>query len=684
MEMKIHVDSKTYIDQVIALWRKNSKTLGFFPNGAFNDHSALKQIIVAIGSSEQLIGYLAYRISNGYAIIVHLCTSDDYRGAGVAKLLLMKLYELTTSFNGIKLKCRRDYDLSRFWPKHGFCAKGETIGRSIQGYPLTIWVKENNHPDLFTEQATVRQGTTICVCLDANVFYGLSSDDNWDDESKVLVNDWYPDDVTLVLTDEIFNEIDRNSNVEERMRQRNYANTFQVLKHKYDEYIRIYEEIRARLVSRDSINDESDARQVAKCISCGIKLFVTRDTKLLSVADDILEIYNVQVLRPSDLIIHVDELLRKDDYCPSRILGTQLKRRLIKSGEQGYISDIFSNSNPGEGKTVFQSKLQTIIGMTPKSEIEIWEFERDQIALIACIHDKNELVVPILRIRKGTLYKTISRHVLLDLKLKACRNNCGIVSITDQNIDSGIRELLYDEHFFNEDGVFKCLCIKGYGDISAAKKLLNEYTVSSSRASVIDENLIDLSSSQICLKIEKKIWPFKLIGTNYSNFIIPIKPNYAMQLFDYNQAETDLFGASTLIFNRELIYYRSSIPMILDAPSRILWYVSKDARYSCSGQIRAYSHLDCVDVDLVKRLFHKYKRYGIYSWKDVFKTAKHDVNRSVMAIRFSNTQMLDKPIDLPDMKSLFSRFGVVNNIQSPIRISNELFDELIRNGFDRV
>lgn len=109
-----------HLETVRKLWRANSKTLGNFPKGAFEEHAARRQILVALDSEGNCVGYLLYRCSRDWFAIAHLCIDPDCRGKGVAKQIVEHLKQITTSSRGIKLKCRRDYNLQGMWSSFGF------------------------------------------------------------------------------------------------------------------------------------------------------------------------------------------------------------------------------------------------------------------------------------------------------------------------------------------------------------------------------------------------------------------------------------------------------------------------------------------------------------------------------------------------------------------------------------
>lgn len=91
-------NTNKFLDDVKALGRKNSATLGFMPEGGFEDHARNKCIIIARQEIE-FVGYLMYRVVSRYSriSIVHLCVADAYRGKGVSTSLLDALKVNTKS-----------------------------------------------------------------------------------------------------------------------------------------------------------------------------------------------------------------------------------------------------------------------------------------------------------------------------------------------------------------------------------------------------------------------------------------------------------------------------------------------------------------------------------------------------------------------------------------------------------
>ena len=162
--------SPRILESVKVLWRANSVTLGFLPDGAFVDYASRRHILVALDSSSECVGYLLYRIAKDRATIAHLCVANVARGQGHASALVNHLVAQTSNLRGVDLRCRRDFPAYKLWPRLGFAALREASGRAADGSELTHFWLDHNHPDLFTQETTAALDTVI----DTNVFVDLA------------------------------------------------------------------------------------------------------------------------------------------------------------------------------------------------------------------------------------------------------------------------------------------------------------------------------------------------------------------------------------------------------------------------------------------------------------------------------------------------------------------------------
>jgi GNAT superfamily N-acetyltransferase len=160
-----------FFEEVIRLHAAGKGTLGPFPRGAFEDHAHRNLILVAIAPSNEIGGYLLYRVAKNRAAIVHLTTAESFRGKGIARLLVDSLKSKTTHLLGICLRCRRDYNISDMWEGFGFTVRHSKEGRGADGAILDYWWFDHNHEDLFS-QAEMRDDASerALTAIDANVF----------------------------------------------------------------------------------------------------------------------------------------------------------------------------------------------------------------------------------------------------------------------------------------------------------------------------------------------------------------------------------------------------------------------------------------------------------------------------------------------------------------------------------
>ena len=187
-----------HLGEVRALWRSNSITLGFLPDGAFADHARRRQILVALDRKDRCVGYLLYysplRPAFRDVTITHLCVDKIYRRRGVATVLINHLKNRTKHCGGIRLRCCRDYEANALWPRLGFTAEDEILGSS--GRVLTGWRFDHGHPSLLTGVMRKKIQSKLIAVLDACVFYDLQDDPKpSSEESQSLLADWLQIDV---------------------------------------------------------------------------------------------------------------------------------------------------------------------------------------------------------------------------------------------------------------------------------------------------------------------------------------------------------------------------------------------------------------------------------------------------------------------------------------------------------
>ena len=146
--------------------------------------------MAAVDTEERLLGYLLYRLTGLKAVLTHLCVEPHARKCGVATALFGELVERTKHLQGISATTRREFQANKVWPKFGFAAVGEKLGRGRDPKILTIWWFQHQHPTLFSFAANNQQGKQpMDVVIDLNVFYDFYFERANSRESQALVAD---------------------------------------------------------------------------------------------------------------------------------------------------------------------------------------------------------------------------------------------------------------------------------------------------------------------------------------------------------------------------------------------------------------------------------------------------------------------------------------------------------------
>ncbi len=374
-----------HLAAVKALGTANSQTLGFFPEGAFDDHARRKQIIVALDDGQEFVGYLLYRVSQDRAIIVHLCVDSAKRTRGFATQLFAYFRESVKDLRGIGLRCRRDYEASKLWQKLGFVARFDQLGRGKKRTDLTFWWFDNGHPTLFTDAIAEQVKSKVCVAIDSNILFDLYDATRvGHTESSSLQADWLSDAIELCVTDEILNDINRSTDEAERRRERELVKRFTVVPCEQSRLLTIAESLTEFFPDKMTPRDESDRWQLARTIAANTQFFVTRDQTLLDLSGKLYEKFGITVLRPTDLIIHLDELRRESEYAPQRLAGTLSEIRLVQSGQESTLSEKFQAAPLGENKSSFRVHLRNILADPNRYSCHVaLDVNKEPIALFA-------------------------------------------------------------------------------------------------------------------------------------------------------------------------------------------------------------------------------------------------------------------------------------------------------------
>ena len=669
---------------MIDLGDENSKTLGFLPYAAFEKFALLNQIYGVI-QNEELLGYLLYRVSYRRVSIVHLCVSKKHRGKNVAKLLVDKLKKDTKNFLEIRLSCRNDYGIDSVWESFNFVPIQEKIGRSKKKLPLTIWRFKHNHANLFSKLFDSEFQNKISAAIDMNVFLDIK--DKRNKESQALKSDWVLSETTFYLTPEIFVEIKRNTDSGLRKESRETAFGFKFLELKDEtKFNEIYNQLEKEFKPKDK-NDISDLRHIAYSIVSGVNFFISRDERLLK-RKSILEDFKLQVFRPSEFIVHLDEILQSPKYEPQRLIGTNINSIRVSSDKLNILCDKFLA--PRERKNNLKSLLRYYSAF-PKNH-DLITVTKDDEYLSMMIIDKsteNIIKVPVFRFLKNELKITLAKHLLYKLILIGVSKKWTVIEIEETQFDYDLIRVLKESRFMLINNRWVKYNIRGiYNELNLIQNIEKVIGRDSDRLKIIIEKLTSFKKNKDFVNnynIERFFSPIKIVDLEIPTYIVPIKPHWAEKLFnDKSDQKLPLFEPRyKLLLNRKNVYYRSSKSKILSCPSRVLWYLSENKSEGTKGMIRAISYIDEILIDTPKKLYNQFKQLGIYEWKDISKIESNRNKNEIMAFVFSDTELFKKSISHSYIYSKFKHWESKNFMPiAPIKISNETFNEIYKIGMN--
>jgi hypothetical protein len=177
-------------------------------------------------------------------------------------------------------------------------------------------------------------------------------------------------------------------------------------------------------------------------------------------------------------------------------------------------------------------------------------------------------------------------------------------------------------------------------------------------------------------EIERRWWPAKILDAQIQTCIVSIQPRWAAELLGV--PETLTARPAELALSRDHVYYRSPRPGVVTAQSRILWYLSSDARASQHAPgIIGCSHVDAVVVDSPEALYERFRHLGVWQLAQIAEVAR---NGTAQAIRFSSTEKFSCPVPLWRLQTLGKAYNAAVIPYSPRRIPRDLFAAIYQEG----
>ena len=364
-------------------------------------------------------------------------------------MLIESLVDSATTQTEITLRCRRDYAAHHMWPKLRFTPISEISGRAKSGSVLTCWrrpLQLDTQLSLFQAQT---EDETVDVVIDSQIFFDMSNPSTANSQLyKTLISNLSIFPIKLWITDELFTEIDRNSDSKVREPTRQHAHLYPPVL--YDpKTAENYEETLREVLPSNNPNQISDIRHLAISAASDVSIFITRDNALLNKSNEIKNTTNLQLLSPTDLIIKIHELLNRDSYTSDLVSGLSLL--WCRLTNQNFPRDLHESFLiQGEKLRQFRKKLDVFLAAPNRYLCELLSSESKIVAIrVVEIEGNSKLVAHFCRIGKSTTKQLFAGYLVASTVYKAVAEKLSLVEFTADSIFPGLVPELLDKSFVN-------------------------------------------------------------------------------------------------------------------------------------------------------------------------------------------------------------------------------------------
>jgi GNAT superfamily N-acetyltransferase len=646
------------LNAVIALSKRYQATLGQLPYAAFTDVASAGGLLGAIVDGE-LGGYVLFARRGRWVAITQLCVAEELRGRSLGLQLVEETARRNPSSPGIRLRCRTDFAANDAWPSLGFMARGQRAGRSRAGHLLTDWWRPISDESLLTFRGLDLQ--RLPVAMDTNVFRDIAEPRVEFAESLALEDDWVEDLAELFVTSEVHNEIagtDRELGLLTKLPR------FRDLMSTPDEWQPLARLLRETLPGGSGVG-AADLRHVAQSIAGQAQFLVTRDGPLLKLASEIEELHSLAVVSPAELLSRLHFSQNKEAYDPAVVASSNLQLRRGHSVPSK--ADFTRFCHEGASASTLLERVRSVLAKTDSGgEFHLLETgDGELVALTAFIVSGEKTAITVLRAGGGPRSYTIVRHLAHELRVRQLARGGGKVVVTD-DLSDVVERALVNEGF-----------VVGPGGAEAEVDP-QIYTQTEPFLSIMGGLPAEAPLAAAVGRFELERWPAKVFVGEVPSYIVPVRPAFAKTLLGYEEPQLSLWERpDSLATARQHVYYRSPISTIR-APGRILWWVSGGPP---RGGIRGVSWIDEVETRTPRILFERYGRGGVLTEQQIRTHAKVRSgwrDPAATAIRFSRTEVFDRPITLPQAKEIYPPIGRNGFLVSTRPVSERVFELFYR------
>ena len=678
---------------VLDIYEQNKAHLGFLPRGAFVPFVERNELLIAC-SGDTVFGYLMFRYSkaNGKIRVTHLCVGKDHRGQGVAKRLIEELKIRFDHVLRVTARCRKDFKSWAFWDqKSGFSAGHEFAGRKKTGSILTEFFWEPRELPLFKHLGPDTPVDVLpIVALDANVFFDIHDPERHRHTEAIgILEDWLAVELELCVTTELLEDVRRSNDEQTVSKAKRDLQGWKVISAGRTEVQNELPKVEQILGSSQDARSESDRRHLAIAIANGASAFVTRDNELLAKSEQFFENFGLSLYRPSQLAVEFDVIQENERYQLRELERSGLHVRRF-SGEQAFdFVDFRSDDN--ERVNPIKAQWNDATSNPRKNDVTtLLDSYGNVLAIAISKTTEEETAVSLLRIRLGDVKRRFGRTLIRYLLGNADRvfGPSRVMRFTD------VPEYLVES--FNEFGIMTTdeSAIKiSIPKVLTPSELAGELSKLSGTGVLSHSQFIDISGllktavdekdAAAILHLEERFSPLKIDVEFVPNYVVPIKPRWAKDLFDPEIGPQELWESPMeKTLNPRSVYYKAPGGFSKDLRHcRIIWYVSADAGFSLAKNLRCSSIMTRRVTGYPNDLFRRFRRFGIYEFNNV-RDIPSKPDGKCEAIEFCATEPWQNPVSYESAIDLLQRHGYKhNNFVTAQKVPNSIFLELYEQAF---
>lgn len=638
-EVGVRVARSSDLQDILTIHRTHKRWLGHLPTRPFEEAIGGGRLLVAVGPSGRIDGYVLYRVRTtlGDAAIVHLAVRPDSTGRGVATSLVTALCDALDGLRRVVLSCRQDYPAHQFWLRSGFEAISEGPGKSADGKPLTQFERR------LRAEATLFDGlyeASDPFAVDLDVLIDLASERPQGELTRAVFRQLDQLPAHPIRTISLSNELIHHRTDSIRTKARTLMSTWEQANYpgtpdRLDQ-----------LVAMAPGAELSDLRHVCDAEANGITDLLTRDVgfqRAMETAEP--GCTSVRVVHPATF---VDRLMNAGSpvYRPAQARGLSVAN--ASSFPLEVLVDAFL-SGRGEKKSDFRGHLQATLA---SAKLDARCLVRDSLPVgLFCLRaDDATVEITTLRARLGESYQTIVRQALAAARTIASSATMRVMTVSEPERPSELELALAREGFHESGGHWFALPLSGVSTCRSMADAARATAESSHAANLAIRATTDPTAAA---SLEAHCDPLILTESALPAVLVAVRAGWADRLIGVTPGQLALdVSGGPLGGLREHVYFRSPFGPSLEAPLRVFWYRTRQQVSS----VYATSLVDKITVRNPDEIWGRFGGYGVLRRDEV--TEMSDKHGEVMALRFVRIRMLKREVSLAQLRAAAAKLGV--------------------------